>query len=319
MGDVPVLLTVKRFIHRPGAPYAFTPHLERFTLPGAPTPALYDAGLKRCRVLLPLPGGGWAAVETRFHGEPLDPLLVVRVWSPDPGLAAEAFRLQLERLRVGFDYNRFLEAVEPWPGLRRLAERYLGLRPGRALGLYEALVDAVVKQRIALRAALRVQSRLVQRYGMQALVRGDMFCSGPLPERLAGASVEELRSLGLTRLKAEALREIARAELEARLPSVEEAEWDPWSVAGELTRLRGVGRWTVELATAMVHPLFPVGPSSDLAVRRGLSRLLGESDAAVERILRSRELRDYIGLVMYLAAYSYEDDKRRGRRGGAAP
>jgi len=196
----------------------------------------------------------------------------------------------------------------------RVAERYPGLRPGRQASLYEALVDSIVKQRVALKAALRLESRLVRAYGVSVGVGGRAFHSPPEPLRLAGASVDELRGLGLSRVKAEALREVARAELEGRLPSVREVEssGDPWEVAAELTRLRGVGPWTAELAVAQVHPLFPVGPRGDLAVRRGLRILLGVTGEAVDVIVR--ELGEYAGLAMYIAALHYERSLKHRRR-----
>ena len=77
----------------------------------------------------------------------------------------EAFARLLDVVRAWFSYADFLGAVEKWPHLYRLALAYPGLRPGRCLGLYEALVNVVVKQRVALRVALSIGARLVERYG----------------------------------------------------------------------------------------------------------------------------------------------------------
>ena len=214
---------------------------------------------------------------------------------------------------MDFDYNRFLDAVKRFTVFHELARSYPGLRPGRSMSLYEALIDTVIKQRIALRLALRLYSGIVLRYGERMTLEGEFFYSSPLPERLATASVEELREAGLSRLKARALREIALAEIEGRLPSVEEAVDDPGSTVDELTGLYGVGRWTAELAIAMVHPLFPLGPAGDLAVKRGLSRLTGHKVSEEEVRALTGELGSYAGLIMYLAALLYE-----GGRGQAS-
>ena len=300
-----------RSTYRPVPPYVFTRHLERFTVPGEPSPGLFSGGAYR--VLLRVPGVGYVAAEAVFRGEPWSPRVEAALWAPGGGAVEAAAEALMQHLRVYVDYNEFLRRLEPWPRLRRLAERYAGLRPGRCLGVYEALVDAVVKQRVALRSALRVQARLVERYGLCLERGGRLFCSYPVPERLASASIEELRSLGLTRLKAEALRGIAAAELEGRLPSPGEVARDPWGVAEELTRLRGVGRWTAELAAAMVHPFFPLGPFSDLAVRRGLAAVLGSEPGPGEVRRLVSDLGDYAGLLLYLAAYDYEESKRARR------
>jgi 3-methyladenine DNA glycosylase/8-oxoguanine DNA glycosylase len=142
-------------------------------VPGAPATAPGRPGACRGR----LRGG---ALEAAGAGE--DP-------RQEPWGAGEALAAVLDSVRAGFDYSRLLEALEPYPRLRALAERYPGLRPGRASSLYEALVDSVVKQRITLRAALRVKARLVRLYGARAVVGGFEYYSHPLPERLARARV----------------------------------------------------------------------------------------------------------------------------------
>ena len=48
-------------------------------------------------------------------------------------------------------------------------------------------------------------------------------------------------------------------------------------------------------AVAMVHPLFPLGPSSDLAVRRGLSTIMGRELGSSEVAEVLSELGDCAG------------------------
>ncbi len=296
---------------RPVAPFSFSPHLERFTAPGLPTPYLYDPGERRLSLLV-LAEGRLLPVSLTLEGEPWSPLIRGRIWAPTKREAEAGRRALEEVVRARFDYERFAKEVCGLDeGLCELVRRYPGLRPGRCLSLYAALVDSVVKQRIALRAALRVYSRLVQRYGARVEAGGETFYWHPLPERLADEDPARLRELGLTRVKARALVEVARAEAEGRLPGLEEALRDPDSTVESLTNLYGVGEWTARLALAMVAPDFPLGPLSDLAVARGLALVVGAD--------RGRELGRRVveglpglgGLVLYLAAFDYE-----GRRGG---
>ncbi|MCE4600994.1 MAG: hypothetical protein F7C38_05455 [Desulfurococcales archaeon] len=302
------------FTYMPKPPYWFTGHLERFSLPNRPLPWIYDWGEKSCRRLIGY-REALVPVKVYFRGEPWMPSVKTVIWSRSAEQARGLNEALLECIRARFDYREFLAVLDGWPRLRVLAEKYPGLRPGRTMSLYEALVDSVVKQRIALRMALRVQSRLVSRYGAKLVMKDEVFYSFPLPEALASSKVEDLYGLGLTRMKARALREIALAEVEGRLPSVGEVVRDPQGNIEELTGLYGVGRWTAELSIAMVHPRFPVGPASDLAVSRGLERLLGLklSEARLRELLE--DLGDYLGLIMYLAAYDYESAKKRGRQG----
>ncbi|BAA79192.2 hypothetical protein APE_0275.1 [Aeropyrum pernix K1] len=128
-----------------------------------------------------------------------------------------------------------------------------------------------------MKAALRIQSRLITSYGEHVSIGREVFYSFPDPERLISLSLDRLRRIGLTRMKAQAIKNIAMTEYEGRLPSVEEIEQaeELSSIVKELTRLKGVGPWTAELAIAQVHPLFPLGPRTDLAVRRGFKNYWG--------------------------------------------
>ncbi len=50
--------------------------------------------------------------------------------------------------RCYFNYNDFLERASVYPWLSEIARRYPGIRPGRCLSLYNALIDTVVRQRL---------------------------------------------------------------------------------------------------------------------------------------------------------------------------
>ena len=121
MGSIPSGRTAVR----PRAPFRFTPHLERFTLPGEASPWLYEAP-GRLHMLLPSPEGLLPA-SLEISGEPWSPLLIVE--SPRPGLAS---RLVAEVVRAGLDWRVFQGMLRE-AGLEALApERLLGLRPGGA-------------------------------------------------------------------------------------------------------------------------------------------------------------------------------------------
>lgn len=285
---------------QPKLPYQITPHFRAFTLKDIPTPALYEDGSLRL-IIAGIP------FEIAVSGEPMNTL--IRVSSLD---RSEKTRETVsEFLRADFDYKKFLNALESYPPLRKLASRFPGLRPTRCLSLYCALIDSVIKQRINIKMALRITGKLVRKHGERVELNGKVFYGYPPAERLSSIEPEELRKMSLTSMKARALVEIAKAEVEGWVPSIREVEKDPWRVAEELTEIYGVGRWTAELSVAMVSKSFYVGPASDLSVRRGMASILGvkpEEEAVRDAI---RELGGYAGLIMYLASMLHEGEKRR--------
>ncbi|MCD6348375.1 MAG: hypothetical protein J7L91_01970 [Candidatus Korarchaeota archaeon] len=60
----------------------------------------------------------------------------------------------------------------------------------------------------------------------------------------------------------------------------------------------------------MVSEGFEVGPVSDLAVRRGFSRVLGVEPNGEGIRKAVRDLGEYAGLIMYLVSLDYEVGRR---------
>lgn len=282
----------------PKPPYAITPHLRRFSLPNHPTPAIVEGSTYRRLVNL---GKGLVAVKAVVVREGWKPLIRFRVCSPK-SLVEEGLRVAVSMFRTGFSYLEFLKAASKSPAIYGLALKYLGLRPIRTPSLYESLIESVVEQRVALKAALRTISSLVKDFSACLRVGGEPYYSEPLPVRVAGVSEDFIRGHGLTRVKARALREVALAEVEGRLPSVNEVTESPNAAVNELVKLYGVGRWTAEIAVAKVLPDFRVGPASDLAVRRGLSAIYGRELGEGEVREIASAYGEFTGLVMYLGS-----------------
>ena len=289
------------FNYNPTPPYMISRHFEQFTLPGEPSPTIYDYSTRSIRRLIAL-GEGFVPVRVFFEGEPWNPRISIEVYARGINIARKAYDKILSMLRVDFNYNEFLEQLGSDENIYNLALKYVGLRPSRSLSLYGALIDSVVKQRISLKAALRITSRFIHRYGLVEEVDGLEYYDYPKPSRLVEAGIDELRAIGLTRIKARALREIALAEIEGRLPDTSRVLRDPLEALEELVEIPGIGRWTAELALAMVSKDFKIGPAGDLAVRRGLSKIYKRelSEREVRRILRRHE--EFMGLIMYLAS-----------------
>lgn len=133
----------------------------------------------------------------------------------------------------------------------RLAQRYAGLRLGRTGAVVEALVPAVIEQKVTGSEARRAYRGLLRRYGEPApgpeRVRELALVVPPRPETIAGLPSYDLHPLGLERRRADTLRRsCARAawlEALAALPAAEARD--------RLRLLPGIGPWTAaEVARA---------------------------------------------------------------------
>ncbi|MDE3132767.1 MAG: DNA-3-methyladenine glycosylase 2 family protein [Acidobacteriota bacterium] len=158
----------------------------------------------------------------------------------------------------------------------------------------ERLTLTIVGQRISVKAALVIFGRL------RELLGGRVDAAG-----LARIDERGLRQVGLTRAKAQALRELG-AELVGGSFSFDAlASLSDPEAEARLVALRGVGSWSAQmfLLRGMARP--DVFPAGDLGLRRGIESLytlpeLPGIPAAAERALAWRPYRSYAAKYLWL-------------------
>ena len=123
--------------------------------------------------------------------------------------------------------------------IRDLHRRRSGLRLARTERVYEAMLPAVLGQKVTTREAQRSGHRLVRRYGEPAPGPTDLWLP-PEPGVLRGLSYWDLHPLGIERKRADVLLEVARRA--KRLEEIMGMDRD--DALARLTALRGIGPWT---------------------------------------------------------------------------
>lgn len=149
------------------------------------------------------------------------------------------------------------EFVTDHPLIRTMVRRTPDLRIAKTSRIFEALVPAILGQKVTTIASKRSLSGLLKKYGEPAPGPVELRVL-PDPAVLAALPYYEYHPLGVERKRAETIRRTAaRAE---RLESLLDESCT--SAAGFLTKLPGVGPWTAALVTgaAMGDPdAVPVG------------------------------------------------------------
>jgi 3-methyladenine DNA glycosylase/8-oxoguanine DNA glycosylase len=127
-----------------------------------------------------------------------------------------------------------------------------------------ALLESIAHQQLAGAAARAIWTRVL------GLFDGDP----PTPQRVIALGEAHLRSAGLSRSKALSMRDIAARALAGDVPSAERiAEMAEAEVYEQLTRIRGVGPWTVDMLMIFTLRRPDVMPVTDYGVRKGFQRL----------------------------------------------
>ncbi|MDQ3525542.1 MAG: hypothetical protein M3451_10895, partial [Chloroflexota bacterium] len=155
--------------------------------------------------------------------------------------------------------------------------------------LFEGLITSIVGQSISVASAAVTQRRLAFLFDAGVELHGRRFAPLPAAGMLADASVELIRSSGVTTRRADALRRIGRMAMDGDFPSDENARGDPEAVETALLDLPQVGKWT---AASAVH--WGVGapdawPPGDVALLRAARFAFGDDGLTMQDIDRMAE------------------------------
>jgi DNA-3-methyladenine glycosylase II len=299
-----------RFVVRPIPPYSLALTAARFTRWPEAVDRFDGTTYRR---LLPS-GRSGLLVEVRQSGTARRPALSVRLRGAQAATAPArraAERVVRIGLGAGLDTRPFLRAFRDDPLLGPPLRRFRGLRIAGAPSLWEAIVTAVLSQQVSLVFAYDVRRELALAFGARRRVGGELFVAFPTPEAIARQTLRTLRGFRLSGAKAAALRRLGEAfasgELSddaiGRLPDEEAIE--------KLVEIKGVGRWTAEIALLRGQGRADVFPGGDLGVVKYLAvGLLGHSARVTEREMRefAERWRPYRGLALI---YSYAEINRR--------
>jgi len=128
---------------------------------------------------------------------------------------------------------------------------------------FESLVESVISQQLAVKAADTIHARIVD------LAKGEIN-----PKRILKISEGQMREAGVSGAKFKTIQGLAEAAHSKRIPinQLHEIESDQ-EISTQLTSLWGIGPWTVDMF--MMHQLgrLNIWPTGDLGVRRGYEKI----------------------------------------------
>ncbi len=188
-----------------------------------------------------------------------------------------------------------LAAAEP--AFAGVLERHGHPEPRNSEPGAHTLLRTIVGQQVSVAAAASVWRKL------EAELGEDMA-----PERLLAAEFDALRACGLSRQKQGYARSLCELEASGELDLMNLPADDEEAIA-QLTRIKGIGRWSAEIYLLFAEGRPDVFPAGDLAVQAGLARILALPERPSEKETRAlaEAWRPHRGAVAILTWHCYNN------------
>jgi DNA-3-methyladenine glycosylase II len=183
-------------------------------------------------------------------------------------------RTMEKMLGLGVDPAPLHAAATGLPSLRPTALALRGMRPPRFATLFDTFANVIPFQQLSIDAGAAIVARLVERFG-ERLAHGDrQYVAMPTPDAVAAARLPALLACGLSRAKAESLRQLARAVADGELREDAFADLATSEALEALTELPGIGPWSAAVVLLRGFGRLDVFPPGDSGAKRGLNQLL---------------------------------------------
>ena len=150
------------------------------------------------------------------------------------------------------------------PVLARVIERVgpSTLRPKEESDLFQALLRSIIFQQLHGKAATAIHGRVVA------------LMAQPSADSLQALPDGTLRAAGLSANKLLAVRDLAAKTLDGTVPAITDAaKLSDEALLECLTRVRGIGPWTVQMLMIFYLGRPDVMPASDFGIRKAFSLL----------------------------------------------
>lgn len=178
---------------------------------------------------------------------------------------------------------------------------------------FGALVDSIIYQQLAYKAAQTISRRFRQIYGGR-----DGGGSGrlPQPEELRRTPVRKLRAAGLSRQKIGYMRNLAAKAANGTLALGRFGRMTDDAVIENVTQVKGIGRWTAEMFLMFSLRRPDVLPVGDLGLQYGFKEAYGMRalPAAKTMLKRGEAWRPYRSIATW---YLWKLRRLQIKSGGA--
>lgn len=147
--------------------------------------------------------------------------------------------------------------------LKKIIESHEPIRLRRKKDIFLHLVASIMSQQLSTKVAQVIYSRFLNLFDS----------ASPQPEDILRLKPETLRNIGLSNAKVTYVRNVAQFAIEHGLDHRKLNKMNNEDVIEYLTRIKGVGRWTVEMQLMFTMGREDIFPVNDLGIQTAMIRL----------------------------------------------
>ena len=163
--------------------------------------------------------------------------------------------------------EQHLAATDPRMAALIARSRRYDIKASLSLRPFDALAESIAYQQLSGKAAATIWSRV------RALYPKRKFLD---PQLVLDTPDDKLRAAGPSRSKVAALKDLAAKTLDGSVPSARAmARMSDEEIIERLVKVRGIGRWTVEMLLLFDLGRPDVWPVHDYGVRKGFAKTFG--------------------------------------------
>lgn len=160
---------------------------------------------------------------------------------------------------------------------------------------YKTLLRTIVGQQVSVAAATSMWNKLEAELGEDFT-----------PACVLKRDFDTLRACGLSRQKQGYARSLCEL-VDAGALDFDNLPADDEQAIEELTRIKGIGRWSAEIYLLFAEGRPDIWPAGDLAVQKAVGRIMGHEDMPKEKVVReiAEAWRPHRGAVAIFAWHTY--------------
>ncbi|HSD98296.1 MAG TPA: AlkA N-terminal domain-containing protein [Patescibacteria group bacterium] len=187
-----------------------------------------------------------------------------------PGIEKTITNVLRRMLGIDKNLDGFYKLAGKDQYLKTLASSFQGVKPPRFASIFEALINAIACQQVTLDLGVLLLNRLAESYGKKF---ADQHAF-PRPEDLIDVPEDDLKSLGFSYQKSQAIISLAKSIINREISFDNFEDLPNEIIVTRLMEIKGIGRWSAEYMLLRGLGRIDTFPGDDVGAQKNLMLLM---------------------------------------------